>query len=328
MSSVTSNSGRGGAEEDLHVKLMTLNDMFSSTRPQSVLYLRGAEEDDPDLHPVKLGGESIELVRNDSAETAAWERQSTQSSVVSPTPSSNSLNGGRRDSTMQQQPVQAPPVQQPTPYGGMSRVNSSEWRSQPQTAITDLMPTISNPQHLASPPDNQPVKVPTRPTSNNHPPGWIDAIGVDQNYEPPPEPAIKPVACFYIRPRIPGRPQQPHPFYRAIYLYRRTLKDFTNALATKSNIEPTQVLRTVRILAAGGGPKENLPVLLDDEDIRQLPEGQDLQAEFSEYAPGSPPSSSRPAREWDAGGADIQCDGDLPTLENVSAEGYELRLFF
>jgi hypothetical protein len=318
MSSVTSNSGRGSAEEDLHVKLMTLNDMFSSTRPQSVLYLRGAEQDDPDLHPVKLGGESVELVRNDSTETAGWERQSTRSSIASPTPSSNSLNGGRRDSTMQQQSVQAPPVQQPTPYGGVSRVNSSEWRSQPQSAISDLIPPSTNPQHLASPPDNQPVKVQSRSSTGLNPSGWIDAIGVDQSYEPPPEPAIKPIACFYVQPRVIGRPPSDG-FYRAVYLYRRTLKDFTNTLATKCNIEPTQVLRTLRI-----GPKD-LSILFDDEDIRQLPEGQDMHAEFGEYQPGTP---SKPNREWDAGPTDIQCDGELPTVENVSTTGYELRLFF
>jgi hypothetical protein len=318
MSSVTSNSGRGSAEEDLHVKLMTLNDMFSSTRPQSVLYLRGAEEDDPDLHPVKLTGEAIELVRNDSTETGAWDRQSNQSSIVSPTPSSNSLNDGRRDSSSTQQPIQAPPVQQPTPYGGASRVNSSEWRSQPQTAIMDLLPPVTNPQQLASPPDNQPVKIQTRSASSTHPSGWIEAVGVDQNYEPPPEPAIKPVACFYIQPRVVDRTSSDN-FYRAIYIYRRTLKDFTNAISTKCNIELTQVLRTVRIV------HKDLSILFDDEDIRHLPEGQDMQAEFCEFQPDTP---SRPTREWDAGPTDVQCDGELPTVENVSSTGYELRLFY
>lgn len=60
MSSVSS-AGGGGArmtmEEDLHFKLQTLQDMFTSTRPVSVLYLRGEELDDPDLHPVSLPGD-------------------------------------------------------------------------------------------------------------------------------------------------------------------------------------------------------------------------------------------------------------------------------
>jgi len=189
---------------------------------------------------------------------------------------------------------------------------------QPQTAIMDLLPTVSNPQQLASPPENQPVKIQTRSASSTHPSGWIEAVGVDQNYEPPPEPAIKPVACFYIQPRVVDQRMSDN-FYRAIYIYRRTLKDFTNAIASRSNIEPTQVLRTVRV-----GLKD-LPILLDDEYIRQLPEGQDMVAEFSEFRPGTP---SRPTREWDAGPTDVQCDGELPTVENVSSTGYELRLFY
>ena len=319
MSSVTSNSGRGSAEEDLHIKLMTLQDMFTSTRPASVLYLRGADEDDPDLYPVKLSGEPQDLVRTDSTESNGWERQSTLSqtappSLVSPTPSAKSLAGSRRDSTMQPQPAQ----QQPTPFSGSSRMNSSEWRSQPQTATRDIQLAAANPQHLASPLENQPLKVQTRSPNSGTMSGWIEALGVDQNYAPPSEPAIKPTACFYIQPRVVGRIPSDN-FHRAVYLYRRTLKDFTNAAAAKCDIEPTQVLRTVRISRNG------LHILFDDGCIRELPEGQDMTAEFSEIQPDTP---IRPTREWDAGPTDVQCDGDLTTVENVSSTGYELRLLF
>src|ERR1041384_4873064 len=63
----SASSAGGGArvplEEDLHFKLQTLQDMFTSTRPVSVLYLRGDEVDDPDLHPVALPGEPLDLVK-------------------------------------------------------------------------------------------------------------------------------------------------------------------------------------------------------------------------------------------------------------------------
>ena len=319
MSSITSNSGRGSAEEDLHIKLMTLQDMFTSTRPASVLYLRGADEDDPDLYPVRLtSGEPVELVRSDSTDTAGWERNSIKSqtgppsSLVSPTPSAHSLAGSRRESTMHQQPLQ-----QPTPFGSMSRGNSSEWRNQQQTATMDIQQAPGNPQHLASPPDNQPIKVQTRSPNSGTMSGWIEALGVDQSYKPP-EPAIRPVACFYIQPRVAGCTPGDH-FYRAVYLYRRTLKDFINAAAAKCNIEPTQVLRTMRISRNG------LHILFDDECIRELPEGQDMTADFCEIQPETP---TKPTREWDAGPTDIQCDGELSTVENVSSTGYELRLLF
>lgn len=317
MSSVTSNSGRGSAEEDLHIKLMTLQDMFTSTRPASVLYLRGDPEDDADLYPVKMSSE-IQLIRTDSTESNAWDAQEAQSqdgqasSLESPTPSTKSLSASRRDSSMQQT------LQQPTPLASVSRGNSNEWRKQTQTATADLHPSPSQPQQLASPPDNMPVKIQTRSPHNGTSSGWIEAVGVDQTYQAPPEPAIKPMACFYVQPRIAGQTPT-NTFYRAIYLYRRTLKDFVNAIAMKCDIEPTQVLRTIRISRNG------LQILFDDECINELPEGQDMTAEFSELHPETP---SKPMREWDAGPTDVQCDGDVATVQNVSSTGYELKLLF
>ncbi|KAK4960543.1 hypothetical protein LTR10_003439 [Elasticomyces elasticus] len=304
MSSVTSNNGRGSAEEDLHVKLMTLQDMFTSTRPVSVLYLLGEDQDDPDLFPVKLTGEPISLIRTDTNESSAWERQSTQtgppSTLVSPSPSSQSLN--RRDSN----------IQQPTPFGGPSRVNSSEWRSHPQTAVADLQAV--KPRKNASPPESQAVKVQARSASA----GWVEVTGLDPNYQAPPERAIKPVACFYVQPFVQGRSPGDN-LHRAIYLMQRTLKDFTNAISVKCDVEPTSVLRTIHITRQG------MHILFDDDCLRELAEGQDMTAEFIEIHPESP---SKLKREWDAGASDIQCDGELLTTQNTSSTGYELRLLF
>ncbi|KAK3677235.1 hypothetical protein LTR78_002773 [Recurvomyces mirabilis] len=310
MSSVTSNSARGSAEEDLHMKLMTLQDMFTSTRPASVLYLRGDDVDDPDLYPVKITGEPASLVKNDSTESSAWDRQSGLSAPLSasasPSLSVHSLSGSRRDSTLQQ----------PTPFGGPSRVNSSEWRANTQTAVEDIIP--AKPQQLDSPPANQPVKVQTRSPTSGAMTGWVEALGVDPMYQPPAERVIKPVACFYAQLRVPGASPGDN-FHRAIYLTQRTLKDFNNAMATKSNIEPTKVLRTVRI------SRQGLHILFDDECVRELAEGQDMTAEFSEIHSDSP---SRLRREWDAGPTDVQCDGDVSAVATVSSTGYELRLLF
>lgn len=303
--SSATNAGRGSAaEDDLHMKLMTLQDMFSSTRPASVLNLRGAEEDDPDLHPVKIPGES-EQVKTELADNAAWDDQSGLNgedlSLVSPTPSSKSLSETRRDSTL------------PTPYAGVSRADSGEWRAQPQTAIADIK--SANPQQLASPPDNQPVKVQTIFPEKGTVSGWVEAVGVDRSYQPPPERAIKPVACIYVQPRVPGKPS-PDNYHRAVYLMSRTYKDFVNAIALKCDIEPTNVIRTLRVSRNG------LQVLFDDDCVRELPEGQDMTAEFVETA-------ESPGLVGDAwNDVDLQCDGDITTLHNVATSGYELRLLF
>jgi hypothetical protein len=183
MSSASSTSGnRPPAEEDLHMKLAALQDMFSSTRPASVLYLKGEPEDDPDLHPVTLSGTPQDLSKIDtSMDTTMWERQSSNtgaSSIVSPTPSSQSLHsGGRRGSSFQQ----------PAPFQPPSRMSSNEWRSLPQTATGDLKPLATIPAG-----SDVPTKV-QRPYSDDHTlSGWIEALGVDQTYQPPPEPMLKP----------------------------------------------------------------------------------------------------------------------------------------
>jgi hypothetical protein len=297
MTSVGSNGGRGSAEEDLHMKLMTLQDMFTSTRPASVLYLRGDDGDDPDMYPVKLSGEQ-ELVRFDSGDPLQWDKQSDgkhESSIVSPTPSSNSLVGSRKNSSMQQ----------PAPVGA----DSNEWRNNPQTATMDLK--AQDP--IYSPPDQQPIKI----QISSPEPGWIEAVGIDHSYQPPPERPIQPVACFYVRPRVAGQPSNDN-YYRAIYLMNRSLKDFTKALALKCNIEPTLVLQTYRV------NRDGLHILFDDECIRELPEGQDMTAEFCLARPDSPVKSKR---EWD-GSIDVQCDGDFTAIENVNSVGYELKLLF
>ncbi|KAF2144709.1 uncharacterized protein K452DRAFT_145703 [Aplosporella prunicola CBS 121167] len=302
MSSASSTGNRPAAEEDLHLKLATLQDMFTSTRPTSVLYLTGEEMDDPDAHPVHLSGEPQDLTKIDTNDTTMWERQSVHtnptSSIVSPTPSSQSHHSGdRRGSTFQSFP---PP----------SRMSSNEWRSMSQTAMGDLavQPTAGS---------NAPVKV-QRSSSDRQGrlTGWIEALGVDYSYQPPPERTIKPIACFYVQPRFAGRPFEDD-YYRAVYLMQRTLKDLVNAISMKCNIEPTRVVRTLRVNTKG------LSILLDDEAVQELPEGQDFIAEFQEITSQSPMK-----REWDAGPSDIQVDGEVGATETTSTSGYELRLLF
>lgn len=126
------------------------------------------------------------------------------------------------------------------------------------------------------------------------------------------------MACFYIQPRISGRSPEDN-LYRAVYLPQRSLKDFNIAVATKCGIEPTQIIRTVRVSRKG------LHILIDDEAIREMPEGQDMTAEFSEIASSA---CFKPSREWDSGATDVQVDGDAGSTQNLASSGYELKLLF
>jgi hypothetical protein len=96
-----------------------------------------------------------------------------------------------------------------------------------------------------------------------------------------------------------------------------TLKDLVSGIARKCNIEATKILRTIRINSKG------LNILFDDESVKELPEGQDMVAEFTEIRPNSPMR-----REWESASTEIQVDGDIDVATTVQSEGYELRLLF
>ncbi|KAF2429549.1 CP2 transcription factor family protein-like protein [Tothia fuscella] len=308
MSSASSSTGARGAaqEEDLQLKLAALQDMFTSTRPASVLYLKGDEGDDPDAFPVRLTGEPSDLTKVKGLESTVWERHNSDpdpASIVSPTPSSQSIPPlSRRESGFQQ----------PTPYNA-----AAEWAKLSQTATGEMIQT--GPPANFSPPSgaqNLPTKVLKPGAETSSLTGWIDAVGIDYSYQPPPERVMKPVACFYVQPRFVGKPQDDM-YYRAIYIMQHTLKDLVNGIAMKCNVEATKVLRTIRI------NKQGLNILLDDDTVREMPEGQDMVAEFNEITPSSPMR-----REWDTKPADIVVDGDIDVATTIQSEGYELRLLY
>ena len=298
ISSASSAGGRLPIEESLHFKLQTMQDMFTSTRSVSILYLRGSEQDDPDLHPVALAGEPLDLSKVDSTGSAVWQQRSDRSSttgtssLVSPSPSSISLRS-------QAMGASAPNV--PTQWGDCQQLAPAEVQAQ-------------NPQRLANPAD-QLTKVP-KTDDTGALSGWIEALGVDAAYKPPMiERPIKPVACLYILLRDPTQPERAE-YYRAIYLMQRTLKDFTNAIASKWCLEPTKILRTLHVLDRG------LQVEMDDNVIRELAEGQDLTMEIASV---HNTQLLQPKREWEMV---VDSDTASGTQNVLQTEGYELRLMF
>lgn len=330
VNSTTSNSGRGSVEDDLHKKLLALQDRFSSTRPASVLHLRGDKSDDPDESPVALSNENDdllkppELTKNESTEsglthaTTISDMEQT-SPIVSPTPSPTSLDISRKDSSMQLQ----------TPLDHLTRTKSEDWRSHPQTAVMDLLPSIRE----TSDDGSGPTSVQTRSPRTGALRGNIEVSGIDVNYEPPQTRPVKPVACVYILPRVDGQTPSDS-YHRAVYIFQRTLKDFVNAVASKCGIEPTLVRRTIRhrrdtnVIGKGKSKASAVEILFDDECVREIPEGQDMTVRFVSAPPLDEESSSFKQEGDVRASLDVQCDGDLPSLRNPSEVGYNLILQF
>ena len=184
MSSAGSSSGRAALEEDLQQKLATLQDMFTSTRPASVLYLKGDQHDDPDLCPVVLTGGVPSLVKRETGESSStWEKVSgpttRTSSIESPTPSSHSVHSGRRSSGFQQF---VPPL-------SANCAGATEWRQLQESGDLQVVQL----QSLSSPAVDMPIKIPRLQShADGAVSGWIEALGVNQNYQPPPERTVKP----------------------------------------------------------------------------------------------------------------------------------------
>ena len=281
--------GRPPLEEDFHFKLQTLQDMFTSRRPVSVLYLRGEESDDPDLHPVSLAGESTDLTKVESKDN--WQIRSGRSSaanslLVSPSPSSMSLKS------------QASAAGGPAPWNEFQGTGSRS----PGRRLSD-----------------QPTKVSKVDESGNLG-GWIEALGVDPTYKAPPERQTKPAACFYVVRNDASTASQKK-FYRAVYLSKRTLEEFVARVAAKWALDANKVVRVVHVLGSGLSVE---PVEVDDDVIREMPEGQDMTLDVAEVETSVP----QPKREWEMA-VDSADEGEASSAHSVlRTSGYELRLTF
>lgn len=304
--SMSSTSSAGGGrvplEEDLHFKLQQQQDMFTSTKPVSILYLRGAEQDDPDAYPVQLLGEPWDLTK-EQRENPNWQQRTSggtssiadTSSIVSPSPSSASLQS----------------------QGMMMATSTTNSRWNDFTSMHGSDVHGSNPQHLASPPD-QLTKIPKTDDAGGLS-GWIEALGVDSNYQPPQEQRPKPIACFYVQLRDPATNGKPS-YYKAVYLTQRSRSDLVEALARKWSFEPGMITRVIHVHPKG------LEVEVDDDFVRELSEGQDIIMEVTKIAPPKVPVK----REWE-----MAVDGDEDAAAETEADAQaaardeaEVRLFF
>jgi hypothetical protein len=144
-----------------------MQDMFTSTRPVSVLYLRGAEQDDPDLFPVHLSGEQdLQALARQETWESKQSPASSPASTTSPTSSSiSTITPNRKAST----------YQEPPPSG-------------PQRTGTEMWP---EPQIQAQQSTEQAIKVSKRESTGTQD-SSIFAIGVDAAYEPVASPPTRP----------------------------------------------------------------------------------------------------------------------------------------
>ncbi|KAJ3542274.1 hypothetical protein NM208_g4189 [Fusarium decemcellulare] len=239
------NGARTSFEEGLHSQLQDLQTMFISTRPVSVLYLRGEELDDPDLHPVLLSDDAYPTTRSEDFRTPKWEARSMPHSVGGfiklPSTSSVSL----------------------TPQSSESG-SDGQWQGFNSLGADDAYLKGSKAPTRIRKMENEDVSS-----------GWIEVLDVDPLYEPPEERDPKPVACFYVLCKsqvISGKLM----YHRAIYVLERTLEELEARIVAKWGLDPSKILRTVYSIHGGS------EVEMDDEIVRELRNGQDMTLEIDE----------------------------------------------
>ncbi|WEW55181.1 hypothetical protein PRK78_000610 [Emydomyces testavorans] len=246
-------------EEDLQMKLASLNDMFSSTQPVSVLNLKGDPQDDPDLFPVQLDTTIDENFSNHANFDAT---RSTDGASRSFTPST-----GNQSPTSSHHSFDIKPANfvNESAYPA-SRHGSLDWSSASQRGGD------GHGQFL-----NQPIRVQriSANGSKNESEVWIEAMGIDSTYQPPNETPKKPKCCFYVRARQ-NMGQKGEDYYHAIYLIERTANSLMETVAKKCRFDPARIARALVIRGNG------FNVALDDDVVREMPEGQDMTVEFSE----------------------------------------------
>ena len=176
-------------------------------------------------------------------------------------------------------------------YVNIGRPNSRELEAIMPSPPDTNTPSSNSPPTQSLRLGNRPTIIQRFPAGDQVSRGFIEAAGVDLTYRPPaefPKPGefgsatrsllslliILAVACFYVR--ISGNAKRSEDFYRAIYLTERTVQDLERQITEKYQIDQ------IRISNIMHAHEKGMRVIVDDDVVRQLPEGQDIILDISE----------------------------------------------
>lgn len=263
----STNSQNGSSDQqslrkDLHDRLAVLQNMLTSTRLVSSLYLLADEQDDPTLYPVHLsdGGQ----------DGKGKDRVASHGALL-------------RHSTM--------------------RSDSGETSSFSAGPSRPVCSSPGDPDDLHRPLSEGPGSLACgiRTGSSSATPGHVPVSDVDSSYQSTPPDSRKlgksdgvpqhrhtdfvQVACFYVAFGHDGSGKDI--LYYAIYPMKLTVLDLMREIAQKKQFDLSRITRVFTV------KKNGLKVIVDDDVVRELPEGQDMLVSFSE-APCPASSAASP----------------------------------
>ncbi|KAJ5382755.1 CP2 transcription factor [Penicillium concentricum] len=175
-------------------------------------------------------------------------------------------------------------------YGNVSRSSTRELETMMPSPPNTNTSSSNSPPTQALRLGNCPTTIQRIPSGDQVSRGFIEAVGVDLTYRPPVERLPKPIACFYVR--FTGNAKRSEDYYRAIYLTERTARDLARKITEKYHIDP------MRISNITHANEKGMRVLVDDDVVRHLPEGQDMIVDIEASGPnGSAPGTPGSAIE-------------------------------
>jgi chorismate mutase len=105
-------------------------------------------------------------------------------------------------------------------------------------------------------------------------------------------------------------------YYRAVYLMQRTVKDLINNISNKFQIDPQRVTQVTHVNSRG------LHIVVDEDVVRELPEGQDMIVEFTPLETDQPVKHEFMAPAVSQG----MVDSELPPTETLITDPLEMWL--
>lgn len=158
-------------EEEVQMKLNSLQEMFSSTRPVSILDLRGDPQDDPDLYPVQFG-------TGEDGNHGSSHSKSNGGNVISPAMSHNSSASSQ------------------SPEKSNSKSSTQFDTSRHQSIDFSASQQNSDNSYPGMKMLSQPVRIKRASGSGQNSGagegGWFEAMDIDSDYKPPPEAQRRP----------------------------------------------------------------------------------------------------------------------------------------
>lgn len=238
---------------NLDAELARMQSIFNSNRPVSSFCLPGEQQDDPDLFPIRL------------VEEGAQRKDQLQPAVQAMTPPST-LSSASRDlshssaDVQQEESHRDPENLQRNDFSGSSNASSGNTGSE------------------------EPLENATTPQTGPATPVLVteDAGLMEDNSKlkaPGQERATRPAQsakCFYLRFLQNGVQQDD--YHTAVYLAEPTVQELVTKISQKQKFSRDHRVDVFHVNPNG------MKIILDDDVVQRIPDGQDMTAELFELA--------------------------------------------